>query len=555
MEIFHFLLDLRQTYLMSNIVEMFHKTVFVKHDGKLLLKNESLKEKAMYGMIRDFKKVLPDAEEFTQQMSFLFKSVDQMYDNDIFEKYRNQIREDTEIDIDMHDEFLMLMIDTFNVSSNDKYLQQMTLTLICRYYSERSELIRNIERMTLIFDEQEWKFFQWVNSRIDQFTRDTEKSALWLVDIEGYDEDEYIIRCNEYIFELRAALYYKFRIDYNENGDLIFNHTEGERKLNKFAQRVFRSLKVYDHLINFIMQNMKLLVYVRTCDESKLGETERNKIQNIEKIFRRCFNVLEGFTLSNKTNQILMWKYKETFVLPELGSAEEDGELEFVLAIIDGNEKISTSKSLNTFIQNLNKRMGHESNFVILLDIFNKLMDFEAMGKIKKSLIKLILDHPEMLESFNKKTRAEFEASINVKEILFHILSNQELSYTRDSFVGLFSLDDFIPHLKDSLQKLDEIEEEEEDEDVDAQEYEELRESLQRVVIDLYCNLHFNKDNSDLNIEKLVSVFQEHIEPFYMERLDYFINEVDLTDQEGYKMSEIKLLVLHLQILMKHIDH
>ena len=130
-----------------------------------------------------------------------------------------------------------------------------------------------------------------------------------------------------------------------------------------------------------------------------------------------------------------MWKYKEEFLFPTLRDSEEDGELEFVLAIIDGNEQIATSKSMNTFISNLNKRMGHESNFVVLLDIFNKLMDFESMGKIKKSLIKLILDNKDMLEAENAKNSAKFEASINVKEILLHILSNRELSYTKDSFI------------------------------------------------------------------------------------------------------------------------
>lgn len=263
MEIFHFLLDLRQNYLMSNITEMFYKRVFQKHSGMKLNDSDSLRTKAMRSMVDDFKKVLPDAAEFTQQMSYKFPSVDEMYEDKEFEDYRKQVQS-MDADIDMHDDFLILLIDTFNVSSNDSYLQQMTLTIICRYYSERSELVRNIERMTLLFDDTEWMFFRWVNNTIDQFTRDTEKSSLWLVDLEEYDEDEYINRANNYLFQLRSALYHKFTIDYDENGNLVFNHIEGERKINKFAQRVFRSLKVYDHLINFFKQNMKLLTLVRT---------------------------------------------------------------------------------------------------------------------------------------------------------------------------------------------------------------------------------------------------------------------------------------------------
>jgi len=216
-------------------------------------------------MIKDFKKVLPDAAEFTEQMSYSFKSVDEMYDNKDFEAYRKEVQS-LDNNIDMHEEFLILLIDTFNVSGSDEYLKQMTLTLICRYYSERSELIRNIERMTLIFNEEEWMFFQWVSSRIDQFTRDTEKSSLWLIDLDEYDEDEYIRKVYQYLEELEASIYYKFTIELNEENELSIKYSSKKktRKINKFAQRVFRSLKVYDHLINFIMQNMKLLVYVRT---------------------------------------------------------------------------------------------------------------------------------------------------------------------------------------------------------------------------------------------------------------------------------------------------
>lgn len=553
MDIFHFLFDLRQNYLMSNIVEMFHKRVYTQKDGLHLLSNEKDKVLVMKSMIKDFKNVLPDAKDFTQQMSYKFPSIDEMYDDEDFNEYRKQVVNMAGSNLDMHDNFLILLIDTFNVSGKNKYLLQMTLTIICRYYSERSELIRNIERMTLIFNDEEWRFYNWVNITIDRFTRDTEKSSLWLVDLEGYDEDEYIDRVNNNLEELLITLYQKFKIN-NFDGILTLDYVEGERKINKFAQRVFRSLKVYDHLINFISQNMKLLIKVRTSDVTVLGETERNKTQNIAKVFRKCLDILEAFTLGNKANQSLMWKYKDKFCFPELGNSEEDGELEFVLAIVDGNEDIATTKSLDFFLQNLNKRMGNEENFVILLDIFNKLMDFESSGKIRKSLIKLILKHPEMLDSTRVKTRAQFEASINVKEILFHILKNQGLNYTRDSFISLFKMDELIDRLERSLDLLDKLEKNEEDEEIDEQEYEELRESQQQVLVDIYSNLHFDKAGEDVNLPAIIEFFSEQIEPYYTQKLDHFINNVDLSDTDSYKLSQVKLLILHFQILLKHIS-
>jgi hypothetical protein len=504
-------------------------------------------------MIKDFKKMLPDAKDFTHKMSYDFPSIDEMYEDEEFDKYRKQVESLSNSNLDMHDNFLILMIDTFNVSSSNNYLMQMSLTIISRYYSERSELIRNIERMSLLFNNEEWKFFNWVNETIDSFTRDTEKSALWLVDVNGFDEDEQIEQVSNYLEDLLSTLYQKFRV-IDIDGKLTLDFKEGERKINKFAQRIFRSLKVYDHLINFIFQNMKLLIRVRTSDVKVLGETERQKSEMISKVFRKCLDVLEGFTLGNKINQNLMWKYMDVFCFPELESSEEDGELEFVLAIVDGNENIATTKSLDSFLQSLNKRIGNEENFVILLDIFNKLMDYESSGKIRKSLVKLILKHPEMLDSTNVKTRAQLEASINVKEILYHILKNQGLKYTRDSFVSLFKMNELIDRLEKSLSILDDLEKKEEDEEIDHQEYEELRESQQQVIVDIYCNLHFNKTNEDVDLQAIIEFFSEQIEPYYRQKLDYFINEVDLLDRESYRLSQIKLLILHFQILVKRIS-
>lgn len=92
---------------------------------------------------------------------------------------------------------------------------------------------------------------------------------------------------SQYLFDLRASLYNKYKIEDDEDGNLVFVLVPGERKINKFAQRIFRSLKVYDHIINFIMQNLKLMTKVRTSDYTEMGETERQTNQNINKIFKR----------------------------------------------------------------------------------------------------------------------------------------------------------------------------------------------------------------------------------------------------------------------------
>ena len=58
-------------------------------------------------------------------------------------------------------------------------------------------------------------------------------------------------------------------------------------------------------------------------------------IRLIRKILKKIFRVLEYMTKDNSETQNLMWKYKEEFTMKELGSRMQEGELDFVLAIID----------------------------------------------------------------------------------------------------------------------------------------------------------------------------------------------------------------------------
>jgi hypothetical protein len=327
--------------------------------------------------------VIPEADEFKNLLKFKIPSVDDMYDNKEFADYRQKVTEKHN-DIDMHDEFLILMVDTFNVSMNDKLLQQNALNLICRYYSERWELVRNVDRMLLLFNEEEWLTFQFVNKTADDFSRVTERCDMWLNDLEDFDEEDYINRAIKLLVQLKRVIYYKYTIEYNESeGKYVLNKIPGERKINPFIQKVFRNVKVYDHMINFIKHNFNLLSYVRTVDNDTLEKEVADKVDKVEEVFYKCITVLQAFVLRNTTNQNLMWKYKEFFVFPSLGASEQDGELDFVYAIIDGNENIEKEKSFSQLIQNLNKRMGHKANFIMLLDIFNKLMDYEITGGIK----------------------------------------------------------------------------------------------------------------------------------------------------------------------------
>ena len=77
-----------------------------------------------------------------------------------------------------------------------------------------------------------------------------------------------------------------------------------ERKLNPFTQKLFRNLKGYDYIINFLTKNAKLLSQVRNQNREEIKDfDEQMKIEKIRTIFKRCFRVLEGFCKHNKPNK------------------------------------------------------------------------------------------------------------------------------------------------------------------------------------------------------------------------------------------------------------
>ena len=80
--------------------------------------------------------------------------------------------------LNLHDTYLTLIIDTFNLSTSDPYLQQLSMNLIARYYSERGELVRNMERILILFNEQEFRMYTAIRTALDKFNILCERSEV-----------------------------------------------------------------------------------------------------------------------------------------------------------------------------------------------------------------------------------------------------------------------------------------------------------------------------------------------------------------------------------------
>lgn len=127
-------------------------------------------------------------------------------------------------------------------------------------------MTRNINKTLIVFNDEELLFYRWVDRIVNQLAVAFEGATLWL-NVKYWTDDslkEYQVDPIPFLDLLIQALYSKYTISYSEKEDEYeFVPLEGEQKINKFTQVVFRNLKIYDHILMLITSNLKLLKNIR----------------------------------------------------------------------------------------------------------------------------------------------------------------------------------------------------------------------------------------------------------------------------------------------------
>ena len=246
--------------------------------------------------------------------------------------------------IEIREHYISLFMDTFSIHNYNSLLGQLTLLLIWRYYSETSEFIRNIDKVVVLFDDSEHRMHQYITNEIEQFIFYSEKSNLWFMNISNMLEENIPIDNIEVFNEvsslervlnnLKTAIVRNWNITQAQDGKLILEYNGVEKRINVDMQNLFRNLKVYDYLIDFLYTNREFLIKIRSFKYDAEAK-QHEGIAIIRKTFKRIFKILEYMTKENPETQELMWKYKEEFTMKELGDIQQEGELKLVLAIID----------------------------------------------------------------------------------------------------------------------------------------------------------------------------------------------------------------------------
>lgn len=94
MEIFHFILDLRQNYLMTNLVEHFHSDVFKNYDKLGLNTGDEAQIDAIMGMVKDMKSVIITDDDYALRIPYRFPPINKMFEINVMPIYKKFSKEE-----------------------------------------------------------------------------------------------------------------------------------------------------------------------------------------------------------------------------------------------------------------------------------------------------------------------------------------------------------------------------------------------------------------------------------------------------------------------------
>lgn len=191
----------------------------------------------------------------------------------------------------------------------------------------------------------------------------------------------------------------------------------------------------------------------------------------------------------------------------------------------------------------MNKRV--KGNLSILLEIYNKLIKFEAISFLKQSLMKFILKTPGAILSYDKETRKDFEKSLNIQEIIYSVIFNQEMIFVREFLKSYFPLSEFFDIIDNSISKLEALNAT--DEEYDDQDYDELKDYQYVALINIYTQLYLSPSHSDTDKDELLYIYDSYLSNIYIQKLNSFNNRTDFEDPSTYKKSEFKFLLDYMQ--------
>ena len=192
--------------------------------------------------------------------------------------------------------------------------------------------------------------------------------------------------------------------------------------------------------------------------------------------------------------------------------------------------------------------MNDKENFVILLEIFNKLIKFQIFSFLRQPLTRLILDTREFIISYDKDNERDFIRALNTQEIVYSIIWNQQMKFMRKLLRSYFPFKDMMKQIEMSMERLNELEQQ--NKDLDSEDFDELREDQYIDIVNIYIQVYLSSKFSESNKEEIAKEFADHIFVQYFQMLSDFKEKTDFNDRSTYNLSTLRFLMIYMNVFI-----
>lgn len=364
-------IDLRQDYLLNNVIAFYKE-----NSNKLPLDLKTHLETFLPPVI--------NSDKDTGKMCSLFKPA---------------IEPLTNLKNNLIEELLFL----FNSTKNYK-LQTKILNIILRMYSQRKELIKNLNKITLLTLETDPDLLMHVKTKIVTFKN--------LV-----DQSEIVCRFwkqSHYDYEKTSENFENLISLLNDFENMMYTDEE-ERIPDNNRQIMLRHLDFHSYLVKFIKDNLH--IYEEIDDEPKLPFEKKAKI-SLGQLFSQCFSSLKTFVKNNVKNQKLIYKHLDLLMA---NLQHNLGQIDLICEIFKDNMALCQEVDEN------------------LLKVFADLIVYEGrQARFLKFFETVIIVNNQPLASLQLKILSLLTSSPN-SQILLFLDDNREFTFTS----GLVSFEEF----------------------------------------------------------------------------------------------------------------
>lgn len=273
-------------------------------------------------------------------------------------------------------------------TTDDYKMQSFILKIIMRSFSQRASLVKTIEKLLLITNNQDSDLFNWLKVNMAMFTQLSRQSEIWIEFYKAAPDSQRSIKKYEKI--IRSLKNFEIILSENsiiENGKPCL--PDHSAKVSSSRQSLVVHLNLHLKIISFVRDSIHNLDLI--YDDPKSDNESEGREKLIE-LFTLSFNVLTKIVKSNKQNQKVLYRYLNVFTKDLKMSL---GQSTLISEIFRDNYELCSEideKFLGLFV-NLIEKEGRQARFLELFSVV-QVVEGQPVHELQRLVFNALAQNP-----------------------------------------------------------------------------------------------------------------------------------------------------------------